>query len=389
MSERGLMAPLFGDPEVDTAIGDAALARAMLTAEAALAQACEQAGVIPRGAGSAIASACAGLEVDIVELGGAARSSGNPVVPLVSLVRDAVDPSHRPSVHAGATSQDILDTALMLLCRDGVVLTVNRLRTAIASCVLLCRDHRDTVMLGRTLGQAAAPTTFGRKCAGWLVALGESTDRLEVVARDRLAVQLGGPVGILAAYGDKGAEVVAAFASRLGLPAPLLPWHTDRGRVHELAGAIGAVSAAAAKVAGDVVLMAQAELGEVTLATSGGSSSMPHKQNPVTAILVNAGAMRVPGLVATLLAVGSHEHERASGQWHAEWEPLRELVSLAGGIAANTADLLADLQPHPDRMRANLDAVAESIAPAADPQTVLGSAGAMVDRALATYGVTR
>jgi 3-carboxy-cis,cis-muconate cycloisomerase len=352
----GLTGPLFGDPVVDAAVDDDAFVRAMLDAEAALTLSAADIGAIPAASASAIAAACAGLEVDIVALGRAAESSGNPVVPLVGLIAAATDGDGAGWVHHGATSQDIIDTALMLMSKRAGMTILDHLAAAADTCASLAEAHRDTLMVARTLGQQAAPTTFGRKSAAWLVALSDGSDRLAEVCRDRLAVQLGGPVGTLAAFSDNGEELVTAFADRLGLRAPTLPWHTDRQRVIELAAALGAASTAAHKVATDVLLMAQSEVGEVSLTAAGGSSSMPHKHNPVDAVLVCAGAARVPGLVATLFAAGAPEHERATGAWHSEWQPWRELVSVVGGVAARVAKLLGGLQIDAVRMRENLAA---------------------------------
>jgi 3-carboxy-cis,cis-muconate cycloisomerase len=355
-SSGGLTGPLFGDPVVDAALDDAAFVRAMLDAESALASAAADAGVIPADEAAAITSTCRDLDIDIDTLGLASVSAGNPVVPLVRLITDATTDQAKAWVHHGATSQDIVDTALMLMTRAACARLLEQLSAATDACATLAEQHRHTLMVARTLGQQAAPTTFGRKAAGWLVGLSEATTRLSLVASERLAVQLGGPVGTLAAFGDRGDAVVTAYAERLGLTVPVLPWHTDRQRVLELTAALGATSAAAAKIATDVLLMAQTEVGEVALAASGGSSSMPHKHNPVQAVLVAAGAARVPGLVATLFAAAAPEHERATGAWHSEWQPWRELLSVVGGIATHTADLLTGLQVDTARMRANLAA---------------------------------
>lgn len=439
-SSGGLTGPLFGDPMVDAALDDAAFVRAMLDAEAALASATADAGVIPRDSAAVIVSSCAELDVDIDALGVASVSAGNPVVPLVRLIADATTGDAKTWVHHGATSQDIIDTALMQMSSHAGERIVERLKAAADACATLADEHRSTLMVARTLGQQAAPTTFGRKSAGWLVGLSDATDRLAAVCGERLAVQLGGPVGTLAAFGDSGDAVVTAYADRLGLRAPLLPWHTDRQRVLELAAALGAAAAAAGKIATDILLMAQSEVGEVSLAASGSSSSMPHKHNPVEAILVCAGAARVPGLVATLFAAAAPEHERATGAWHSEWQPWRELLSVVGGIAARSADLLAGLRVDAARMRANLaetgglvmaDSVAsrlagalgrtaahdlvarcaelasatgqpfaevlladagvsaqldrDAVSEALDPTSWLGSASAMVDRALSAH----
>jgi 3-carboxy-cis,cis-muconate cycloisomerase len=366
-SNVGLAGPLFTDAAVATAVDDHAFVRAMLAAEAALALSAADCDLLPRDVATAIAATCDSLSVDIDELGSASVSAGNPVVPLVRLIGAAVPEDAKPWVHVGATSQDIIDTALMLISKTSCQVIVRRLAAAADVCASNADRHRDTVMVARTLGQQAAPTTFGRKAAGWLVGLDEAAARLTEVCDERLAVQLGGPVGTLAALGNDGQAVVAAYAERLGLKPPLLPWHTDRQRVLDLAAALGGAAAAVGKIATDIVLMAQTEIGEARLAAGGGSSSLPHKHNPIDAILVRAGAVQVPGLVATLFATSTPDNERATGSWHGEWQPWRELLNVVGGMASRTADLLPGLQIDADRMQANLDAggglvMAESVA---------------------------
>jgi 3-carboxy-cis,cis-muconate cycloisomerase len=355
-SSRGLLGPLFGDPRVDAVVDDESFVCAMLAAEAALAEASAEAGIVPAAAAEEITKTCMDLDVDIEALGRAAVESGNPVIPLVRLLVDACTDATKPWVHRGATSQDILDTALMVMSRDAIALIGAQLSAARDACATLADEHRHTLTVARTLGQQASPTTFGRTAAGWLIGLTDAANRLGYVQRDRLAVQLGGPVGTLAEFGEHGDAVVSAYARRLGLAAAPLPWHTDRQRVLDLAAALGGVAAAAAKIAVDIVLMAQSEVQEVSLGSLGGSSSMPHKRNPIQPVLVTAAAARVPGLVATLFAAGAAEQERATGAWHSEWQPWRELLSLVGGVASRTNEVLAGLRVDPDRMVANLDA---------------------------------
>jgi 3-carboxy-cis,cis-muconate cycloisomerase len=228
------------------------------------------------------------------------------------------------------------------------------LRGAADSAARLAAQHRDTVMAGRTLMQHAVPVTFGLKAAGWLVALDESGARLGGL---RLAAQLGGAAGTLSALGDAGTDVAARFARELGLAEPVMPWHTNRTRIAELAGALGQACGVVAKVAGDVVLLAQTDVGEVREGGEGrgGSSTMPHKRNPVAAISARAGARQAPGLVATLLAAMEQEHERAAGAWHGEWPALRALLRFTGSAAAWLRDCLENLEVDPMRMRENLD----------------------------------
>jgi 3-carboxy-cis,cis-muconate cycloisomerase len=363
-SERGgLVGPLFAGSRAERELSDRALLQAMLDAERALTEAASRAGVVPEAAAAAIAAACQADRFDLDDLGRRGRAAGSPVVPLVRDLTEAVAEKAGPEaarwVHHGATSQDIMDTATSLVAIRALGPILEDLDGAAEKCARLAGAHRATVMAGRTLGQQALPVTFGLKAAGWLAALDEAADGLDRVRRTRLAAQLGGAAGTLAPLGGHGPEVARRFAEELGLAEPTLPWHTNRVRVAELAGALGAAAGVLAKIALDVTLLAQTELGEVGEAPEGGrggSSTLPHKRNPVSAVLVTAGTRRVPGLVATLLAAMAHEQERATGAWHAEWEPLVELLALVGGAAARTRALLDGLEVHPERMRANLEA---------------------------------
>ena len=259
------------------------------------------------------------------------------MVALVGALRERVGAEAAGDVHRGATSQDILDSAAMLIAYRALGPLLDDLRCAADAAATLAERHRATPMAGRTLLQQALPTTFGLKAAGWMTALDAAAARLDAVRRERLAVQLGGGAGTLAAFGDRGPELLAALARELGLAEPVLPWHTDRTRIAELASALGEACGAAGKPAADLVLLAQDEVEEVREAGEpgrGGSSAMPHKRNPVAAISVLACARDAPGLVATLLASMVGEHERAAGAWQAEWRPLTELLRLTGSAAA-------------------------------------------------------
>jgi 3-carboxy-cis,cis-muconate cycloisomerase len=358
----------------------------MLDAERALALAGARAGVVPGAAAAAVAKVCAAGDLDPDDLGRRALAAGNPVVPLVADLTEQVAAAAGPAaarwVHHGATSQDILDTAASLVAFRALGPVLDDLAGAARAAAGLADRHRATVMAGRTLGQQALPVTFGLKAAGWLVALEEAAAGLHRVRTERLAAQLGGAAGTLAALGPAGVEVAAAYAGELGLAEAALAWHTNRARVGELAGALGVAAGVLGKLALDVTLLAQTEVGEVAEPAGGGrggSSTLPHKRNPVGAVLVRAATVRVPGLVATLLAAMAQEQERATGSWHAEWEPQAELLRLVGGAAARTRELLDGLEVRPERMRANLDAtgglpLAERVAGAlAGP---LGRAGA-------------
>ena len=284
-------------------------------------------------------------------------------MPLVRALGEAVAGPAAAHVHRGATSQDVLDSAAMLVAHRALGPLLADLRAAAAAAAALAEAHRETPMAGRTLLQQALPMTFGLKAATWLVGLDEAGERLATVRSERLAVQLGGAAGTLAALGGDGIAVLGLLARELGLAEPVLPWHTTRTRPAELAGALGVAAGAIAKVATDVVLLAQTEVGEVRegVAGRGGSSTLPHKRNPVAATCARACAMRAPGLVATLLGAMAHEHERAAGAWHAEWRPLADLLTATGlgrGLAARLPRApggrrRADaLEPRPDRRRA-------------------------------------
>ncbi len=348
-----LFAPIFIPDEFLAATGDAAWLQALLDAEAALAWAEAECGVVPGAAAEAIAACCQATRFDPAALGRAARSDGNPVIPLVSALRGEVAATARSWVHWGATSQDILDTAAMLVAARTVALIDAELVRLAEACAALARTHRDTVMAGRTLLQQALPITFGLKAAGWLAGVDDARIQLGA-ARAGLAVQLGGAAGTLASLGSAGPAVLAAFARRLGLAEPLLPWHTARQRISGLAGALGTVAGTAAKISADVVLLAQTEVAEVAEQTPGGSSTLPHKRNPAVAVAVAAAARRAHGLVPVLLGALVAEHERAVGAWQAEWESLSELLALVGGAAGRTGDLVEGLRVHRDAMAANL-----------------------------------
>jgi len=349
-----LFGHLFTTDDLWEATSGQAWVDAMLDFERELAMAEAEAGlVLPRTA-EVIVEVTRDLRVDPVTLGRDGRDAGNPAVPLVRMLREAVGPEVAPSVHLGATSQDVIDTAAMLVARRSGTLIVMELDRAADTAARLADEHRSTVLAGRTLLQQALPTTFGLKAAGWLVALDDAGRGLRRVLEDRLAVQLGGAVGSLASLGGDGPRVAGILARRLGLAQPVLPWHTDRSRVGELASALTLAAGAGAKVALDVTLLSQTEVQEVS-AGSGGSSTLPHKQNPVQAVIATADARRAAGLAGMLLSPMAQEHERAAGAWHAEWPTLVELLRASGGCVASVSRSLDRLRIDPARMRENLD----------------------------------
>ena len=349
-------AAIFVPQELRDAVSDRAWLQAMLDAERALARAEAAAGLVPEEAAERIAEACRAELYDAARLWGEGRAVGNPAEPLVRALRAEAGPEAADYVHLGATSQDIVDSAAMLVSRRSVGLVLAELDRLAAACAGLARAYRSTPMAARTLLQQAVPTTFGLKAAGWLVAVLEARDRLAAVADERLAAQLGGAAGTLAALGGEALEVVRRYARELDLQEPALPWHTNRQRVAELAAALDGAAGAAAKVGRDVVLLAQSEVAEVAEAAGGGSSTMPQKRNPVQSALAVACARLAHAHAGVLLGGLDHEHERGVGGWHSEWEALSGALAFAGGAAAAGADALGGLEVDPDRMRTNLDA---------------------------------
>ncbi|MBW0135232.1 3-carboxy-cis,cis-muconate cycloisomerase [Pseudonocardia abyssalis] len=348
MTRGALFDPLFGGDRVAARLDDAAWVAALVAVEVALAQAAAAHGVIPARHAEAIAAV--DLDLDPAALGLASVEGGNPVIPLVRALRAAVGPEVGPSVHPGATSQDVMDTAAVLLTGWAGEVLLEDLRAAADAAAGLAAAHRATPTMARTLGQQALPTTFGLVAAGWCAGVDRARTRLAAVLGG-LPVQLGGPAGTLRGL---PVPVVADLAARLGLADPGVPWHTERTRIGELAGALGVAAGACAKPATDVVLLAGTELGEVSEAAPGDSSSMPHKRNPIAAVTARASARRAPGLVAVLLAAMDGEHQRAAGAWHSEWETLADLLRATGGAAARLRVSLEGLTVHPDRMAAAL-----------------------------------
>lgn len=381
MSE--LFGPIVAAGPVRELTGDSSWLGALLETEAALALAEADAGVLDGGDAEAIVRACRADEVDVTRLGARATDVGNPAAPLVAELRERVPEHAAGSVHFGATSQDIVDTAAMLVATracDAVAADLGSCAEAVAE---LAERHVDTVQVGRTLLQQAVPTTFGLTAAGWLSGLDRSAGTLRS-ARAQLAGQLGGPTGTLAALGTRGPAVLEAFCRRLGLAEPNLPWHTERSRMATLAAALGQVCGSVAAISRTLTLLAQNELAEVTEQGppgSGGSSSMPHKQNPIAAVTALACARQAPGLVATLLTAMEQEHQRAAGSWHSEWRPLTELLRATGSAVHWLRESVRRIVVHEDRMLANLVAVGEE--PVVGGRT--GSAEIFVRRALEAH----
>jgi len=354
----GLFDGVLARGAVREATSDRAWLQAMLDVEAALARAEARAGLFAPAIADEIARACHADSFDIAAIGRAAAATGNPVPALVRVLTAQVAGSAGGEVHRGATSQDIVDTAAMLVASRALLLLGLDLDGAARAAARLADGHRQTLMAGRTLLQQALPITFGLKAAGWLSSLDGAAARLAEIRSTGLAVQLGGAAGTLASLGAAGPAVVGFLGEELGLAVPLLPWHSARERVAELAAALGVTAGALGKAARDVTLLAQTEVGEVREGDRGrgGSSTLPHKNNPVAAISAVACATRAPELCATLMAAMVQEHERAAGAWHAEWRPLRDLLVTVGSAAAWLRDCLERLVVDEGRMRANLAA---------------------------------
>ncbi|WP_051223637.1 lyase family protein [Conexibacter woesei] len=355
-----MLGGIFARGGAAAAVSDAAFVQAMLDVEVAHARA-----VLPPDAADRVAAAATLDAFDLVSLGAAAARHATPVIGLVDALRAA---SGVEEVHVGLTSQDVVDTALMVVSKRALLVILADARAAASALALLAEAHRATPILARTLMQPAQPTTFGLKAAGWMTAIDEAAAALAGV---ELAVQVGGAVG-------NRTDSAAAVAAALGLAEPVLPWHGDRRRVAALAGALGVLAGSVGKVAGDVVLLAQGEVAEVRDGVAGGSSAMAHKANPVAAISTRACAKRVPGLVATMLSVMDGEHERAAGAWQAEWETLRELLRCTGSAVAWCRALLEHLEVDPARMATNLSTILGDDA-------VAHNTDMLIDRALAAH----
>ncbi|MGW1713971.1 3-carboxy-cis,cis-muconate cycloisomerase [Streptomyces sp. NPDC002156] len=357
-ADTGLLSPGWAGSPAASATSDTAYLRALLDAEAALTRAQAGLGLAPAEAATAVDAAADSPDTfDVRSIALRARSGGNPVIPLVADLTAAVGAEYGPYVHRGATSQDILDTATMLVAARTLDLLLTDLDRTARALARLATDHRDTAMPGRTLTQHAVPTTFGLKAAGWRSLVLDARDRLTAV-RHALPAQLGGAAGTLAAFAAYGTTdsqaLVAAYARELGLAEPLLPWHTLRTPVADLAGALAFTAGALGKIATDVLTLARTEIAEVSEASGGGSSAMPHKANPVRSTLIAAAARRAPQLAATLYGALVAEDERPAGAWHAEWEPLRELLRVTGGAARDAVELTEGLRVHADTMHQHL-----------------------------------
>jgi 3-carboxy-cis,cis-muconate cycloisomerase len=357
-----LLGPLFGPAEASALFTDQARLQGMLDFEAALARAEARTGVIPAPAAPAIAGKCRAELFDIADLAQATARAGAPAIPVVRRLTALVaadDPEAARYVHWGATSQDAMDTGLVLQLRRFLAMLDGDLRRCGAGLARLAEAHKTTPLAGRTWLQHAPPVTLGLKAAGWLDAIERHRTRFAGVRGRALVLQFGGAVGTLAALGERGLAVAEALACELDLALPALPWHAQRDRIAEVGTALGLLVGTLGKIARDVSLLMQSDVAEAFEPSAegrGGSSTMAHKRNPVTAAVVLAAATRAPGLVATLLSAMTQEHERGLGGWHAEWETLPALCILAAGALRHTAETMEGIELDPARMRANLEA---------------------------------
>lgn len=360
--ETGLLGPLFHGTTIGAVFADRAHLQGMLDFEAALARAEARAGVIPAAAAAAIAAQCDAGLYDIDALAKAAAQAGNTAIPLVKALTAKVamkDKDASGYVHWGATSQDAMDTGLVLQLRKAVGIVESELSRLSGALAGLVKTHRQTPMVGRTWLQHALPITFGLKAAGWLDAVERHRDRLNELKPRLLVLQFGGAAGTLAALGDKGLIVAEALSADLKLGLPVTPWHGARDRIAELGTVLALLTGTLGKMARDIALLMQTDVGEAFEPAGegrGGSSTMPHKRNPVTAASVLAAATRAPHLAGSLLSGMAQEHERGLGGWHAEWTTLPELVQISAGALQQMADTIAGLDVQTDRMRENLDA---------------------------------
>ncbi|WP_330289652.1 class-II fumarase/aspartase family protein [Streptomyces sp. NBC_00576] len=375
-TDAGLLAPTWAGTQAAAEVTDEAWLQAMMDVEVALAQAQFKVGLTPAAALASIASQAHADRLDLVALAHAARGAANPVVALVAAFTEVVaakDPAAAEYVHRGSTSQDILDSAAMLIARRVLTLIATDLERIATALAVLADTHRHTVLAARTLAQHAVPTTLGLKAAAWLQLVTDALTRVRAVASE-LPAQLGGAAGTLAAYreyatldggegrspegGEGGIELLAPFAKALGLAEPTLPWHTVRTPIAELGAVLQLVTGALGKFALDVQTLSRTEIGELSepaAAGRGASSAMPQKRNPALATLIVSAARQVPAYALVLAQCLLAEDERPAGAWHAEWQPLREALRLTGGAAHTAVELAEGLIVHPERMLANLE----------------------------------
>jgi 3-carboxy-cis,cis-muconate cycloisomerase len=360
---NSLNSSLFSTPAMTRVFSAQSQLRAMMRFEWALTAALESAGLAEAGSSAAMEAFLNADFVDNDALLQAARQNGNIAIPFVKQLTAAVKTSNEGasrSIHLGATSQDVLDTALVLQMREAMPLLQESLRRLEDALVLQIKAHAETMLSGRTWLQAGPPTTLGLKLAGTLAALRRGGERLRVAAERACVLQFGGAVGTLSALGDAGGIVSAELARHLQLREPAIPWHTQRDSLTEIVEALALLTGSLAKFAGDIALLMQKEIGEAAESgdqSRGGSSTMPHKHNPVACAAVLAAHARMPGLVATMLAAMPQQHERGLGLWQAEWETVPEAFRITAAALAYGEEIARDLQVDAARMQSNVEAM--------------------------------
>jgi 3-carboxy-cis,cis-muconate cycloisomerase len=353
---------LFSYSALEQILSDESRIKAMLQFEAGLAKAEAQTGVIPQGAARKIEAQCRTEQFDLAAITKQAALAGNLAIPLVKLLTESVERQDRNAarfVHWGATSQDAIDTGTVLQLRDALALIEKDLAKLISTLADVANAHRKTVMAARTWMQQALPTTFGFIVAGWLDAILRDRRRLIEIRPRILSMQFGGAVGTLAALRGNGPVVAKALATELKLTLPVVPWHTHRDRMVEAAAFFSILTGTLGKIARDISLHSQTEIGELSEPARpgrGGSSTMPHKRNPVACSVVLAASTRVPGLLSAMLSAMQQEQQRGLGNWQVEWETLPEIVRLCGGALHHMAEMLPHLEVHSQRMEQNLNA---------------------------------
>ncbi len=386
-----MLAPLLHGATAERIFTSDHQLKLMVRFEVALACALESAGMAPAGTGAACHESAAGFPAVAQQqaIAAGAAGSGNLAIPFVKLltahVRERAG-SAADFIHFGATSQDALDTALVLSLAELIPVLDRQVNDLIASLISLTEAHHDTLLAGRTWMQQGPPVPFALKTAQWLSAMLRHRERIAQVARRVLVLQFGGAVGTLASLGTKGVQVAQELAGRLHLANPDLPWHSQRDNVAEFAATLALLDGTLGKIARDLSLMVQTEVSEVVLAGSGGSSTMPHKRNPVALAVTLSAAIRAPGLVSTMLAAMVQEHERGLGGWHAEWETLPELCRITEGSLAAMTGIIASLELDPTAMERNLRqqhgvAMAEAISMQLSPFTGRPAAHAILEQA--------
>lgn len=353
-----LLDQLFGVEAVQQIFSDHSRLQRMLDFEAALAKAEAQIGVIPASAVASIQAKCRADLLDLKAIAQDAAAAGNLAIPLIKQLTALVaadDEKAAGYVHWGATSQDAIDTGLILQLRDALAVIEKDLADLGEILVSLIEQHRDTPMVARTWMQHAVPTLFGLQVAGWLDALDRHQARVQEIKKRTLVLQFGGAAGTLAALGDRGLDVAKALAEELNLALPDMPWHSHRDRIAEVATTLALCAGTLGKIARDIALQMQTEISELDTKSRGGSSTMPHKRNPVSAAVALAAAIRVPGLTSTMLAAMVQEHERGLGGWHAEWDTLPEIVQLTAGSLHHMLETVKGLKVNTGRMLENLE----------------------------------